>query len=444
MNIRTIISTLEGLGASPRKSFGQNFLHDKNVAKWIVDQLAIAPGEHVVEIGPGLGALTANFSRSGVSATLLEKDKLFAQFVENTFAGDRVRVVKGDALECDTREFFPLGRVKVLGNLPYYVSIPILFHFTAEPCPFERLVFTVQKEVADRLAASPETKEYGAISVLLQSRWKVALLRVLPAALFFPRPQVESAVIRLLPKAAAELPEIDWIRFTRLVRTGFAERRKQLRKNLSKIYSLPGIDAALAVVGLSSSCRAEQVSGAKWIELAQKLCPTPAEGSRPNEELVVVDTRDRPVGAAERQTIHQQSLLHRAVHVFIFNNDRELFLQKRSWRKDRYPHRWDSSAAGHVDVGESYDDCAVRELTEELGISTRVDRIGALTASDKTGQEFISIYRGRHDGSIEYNALEIETAGFFSLPTIDAWTQNRPEDFAPGFLECYRTVRSSL
>ena len=438
------MSTLEGLGASPRKSFGQNFLHDKNVAKWIVDQLAIAPGEHVVEIGPGLGALTANFTQSGVSATLLEKDKLFAQFVENTFAGDRVRVVKGDALECDTREFFPLGTVKVLGNLPYYVSTPILFHFTAEPCPFERLVFTLQKEVADRLVASPETKEYGAISVLLQARWKVVRLRALAPTLFFPRPQVESAVIRLLPRAARELPEINWTQFSRLVRTGFAERRKQLRKNLSKIYSLPAIDAALTAVGLSSSCRAEQVSGTKWIELAQRLFPPPVEGSRPTEELLVVDTSDRPIAATERQIIHQQRLLHRAVHVFIFNNARELFLQKRSWRKDRYPHQWDSSAAGHVDVGESYDDCAVRELTEELGISTRVDRLGALAASDKTGQEFISIYRGRHDGLIEYNALEIETAGFFDLPTIDAWIHNRPEDFAPGFLECYRTVRSSL
>jgi len=102
------VSTLEQLGASPRKSFGQNFLHDKNMAKWIVDQLALQPSDHVVEIGPGLGALTANFSQSGVSATLLEKDKLFAEFVENTFSGDRIRVVKGDALECDVLDFFPL------------------------------------------------------------------------------------------------------------------------------------------------------------------------------------------------------------------------------------------------------------------------------------------------------------------------------------------------
>src|SRR5260221_4778414 len=106
MSIRSIVSTLEQLGASPRKSFGQNFLHDKNMAKWIVDQLALQPSDHVVEIGPGLGALTANFSQSWVSATLLEKDKLFAEFVENTLSGDRIRGVTGVALECEMRKYF--------------------------------------------------------------------------------------------------------------------------------------------------------------------------------------------------------------------------------------------------------------------------------------------------------------------------------------------------
>ncbi len=420
MSIRSIVLTLEQLGASPRKSFGQNFLHDKNMAKWIVDQLAIQPSDHVVEIGPGLGALTANFSQSGVSATLLEKDKLFAKFVENTFSGDRIRVVKGDALECDVRDFFPLGTVKVVGNLPYYASTPILFRFTADPSPFERLVFTVQREVADRLVATPATKEYGAISVLLQARWNIARLRGLAPTLFFPRPQVDSAVIRLLRKPAQEMPEIDWPQFSRLVKDAFS------------------------TIGLSPSCRAEELSGRKWLELAHQIIPSFGEGSHPTEKLVLVDDSDRPIGAADRQAIHDQGLRHRAVHLFILNRDRELFLQKRSWRKDQHPHRWDSSAAGHVDAGESYDDCARRELCEELGILADLDRIGAIAASKKTGQEFISVYRGSHDGPIRYNALEIETGGFFRLATIDVWMERRPEDFAPGFLECYRLVRPTL
>jgi 16S rRNA (adenine1518-N6/adenine1519-N6)-dimethyltransferase len=438
------MSTLEQLGAAPRKSLGQNFLHDANMAKWIVGQLALEPRDHVVEIGPGLGALTANFAESGVSATLLEKDKLFAEFIENSFAGDQIRVIRGDALECDVRDFFPLGKVKVVGNLPYYVSTPILFHFTADPCPFERMIFTVQRELAERLVASPETKEYGAISVLLQAKWNITRLRTLSPSLFFPRPRVDSAVIRLLRRPGAEAPEINWSQFSRLVKAGFAERRKQLRKNLSKFFPIETIAGAFTTIGLRPSCRAEELTREKWVELAHQIIPSFGEGSRPTEKLVLVDNSDRLIGTAERRAIHDQGLRHRAVHLFIFNRRRELFLQKRSWRKDQHPQRWDSSAAGHVDAGESYDDCARRELSEELGISASLDRIGAVAASDKTGQEFVSIYRGSHDGPIEYNALEIETGGFFKLTTINTWIEKRPEDFAPGFLECFCQVRASL
>jgi 16S rRNA (adenine1518-N6/adenine1519-N6)-dimethyltransferase len=443
VNIVNIMSTLEQLGASPRKSLGQNFLLDGNMAKWIVGQLMIEPGDHIVEIGPGLGALTANFAQSGVSATLLEKDKLFAKFMESTFSADRMRVIKGDALECDVREFFPLGPVKVIGNLPYYLSTPILFHFTADPCPFERLVFTIQREVADRLVARPGTKEYGAISVLLQAKWNIARLRSLAPSLFFPRPQVESAVIRLTRRLPQEAPEINWSQFTRLVKAGFAERRKQLRNNLSKLYPMVTIEEALAVSELGGACRAEELSGEKWVELANRILPPTIEAATA-EDLAVVDESDHPIGAADRRVVHEKDLRHRAVHVFITNRAGELFLQKRSWRKDRYPHCWDSSAAGHVSVGEAYDDCARRELAEELGVSVELDRIGAVGATDKTGQEFISIYVGSHDGPIESNASEIEMGGFFRLSTIDTWIEKRPRDFAPGFLECYRTVRSRL
>jgi 16S rRNA (adenine1518-N6/adenine1519-N6)-dimethyltransferase len=437
------MSTLERLGASPRKSLGQNFLVDGNMAKWIVGQLAIEPDDHIVEIGPGLGALTANFAQLGVSATLLEKDKLFAQFIDSSFSTDRIRVIKGDALDCDVREFFSLGTVKVIGNLPYYMSTPILFHFTADPCPFDRLVFTVQREVADRLVAVPGTKEYGAISVLLQAKWSITRLRSLAPSLFFPRPQVESAVIRLTRRLPHEAPEIDWSQFTRLVRAGFAERRKQLRKNLSKLYPMVAIEKALAATELGGACRAEELSGEKWLELANRILPSSIEADTA-EDLAVVDESDHPIGAADRRVIHEKDLCHRAVHVFITNRSGELFLQKRSWRKDRYPHCWDSSAAGHVSLGEAYDDCARRELAEELGISVELNRIGAVGASDKTGQEFIWIYRGSHDGPIESNASEIAMGGFFRLSTIDTWIEERPQDFAPGFLECYRTVRSQF
>ena len=147
------MSALDSLGAAPRKSLGQNFLHDKNLASWIVEKLEIESGDHVVEIGPGLGALTEEIMRRGVSATLLEKDRAFAKYLREKFDRPDVEVIEGDALEYDTRVEFLYRPAKLIGNLPYYLSSALLFHFTAEPCPFEHMVFTVQKEMADRLSA---------------------------------------------------------------------------------------------------------------------------------------------------------------------------------------------------------------------------------------------------------------------------------------------------
>src|SRR5580700_8442294 len=131
------MSALDALGASPRKSLGQNFLHDQNLASWIVEKLEIESGDHVVEVGPGLGALTEEILRCGVSATLLEKDRACAQYLREKFAGPRIEVIEGDALEYDTRDAFLRPPSKIIGNLPYYLPSALLFHFTAEPCPFE-------------------------------------------------------------------------------------------------------------------------------------------------------------------------------------------------------------------------------------------------------------------------------------------------------------------
>jgi len=128
----------------------------------------------------------------------------------------------------------------------------------------------------------------------------------------------------------------------------------------------------------------------------------------------------------------------------VLNNAGELFLQRRSYRKDTFPRKWDSSAAGHVDLGESYEACATRELREELGLVDQPREIGRVPASEKTGQEFIRIYQAEADEIIDLNEEEIETGGFFPLSVIDEWIRQRPEDFASGFLECYREVRGGL
>jgi 16S rRNA (adenine1518-N6/adenine1519-N6)-dimethyltransferase len=462
------MSTLGRLGASPRKSLGQNFLHDNNLARWIVERLELNPGDHVLEIGPGLGALTEWLPLDRVSATLLEKDRLFASFLQERFGGPSLEVKLGDALQYDKRVLFCKGEVKLVGNLPYYVSTALLFHFAAEPCPISRMVLTVQKEVGDRLTASPRSGEYGSLSVLLQRRWQIRRLKVLPPSVFLPRPEVDSLVVELRKKRPEDVPEISEQWFEKVVKAGFSERRKKLTNTLSKLVPAKVAESALAAGGLSRLSRAEELSPEAWVNLAKRLgdfCSKarhglgpdvfdqPRDGTLvsprpdavdPNESLQVVDEHDNPVRGVDRATVHAEKLLHRAVHILVLNGVGELFLQRRSYRKDNFPRKWDSSAAGHVDLGESYQACASRELLEELGLIAEPKEVARVVASERTGQEFIRVYLAEGEEIVDLNEQEIETGGFFPLSVVDEWIESRPDDFASGFLECYRQVRARL
>jgi 16S rRNA (adenine1518-N6/adenine1519-N6)-dimethyltransferase len=444
MTISDIMSTLERLGASPRKSLGQNFLHDKNLAKWIVEKLEIQKTDHVIEIGPGLGALTSEIISRGVSATLLEKDKLFSSFLRQKFLSDRVALLEGDALAYDVREAFPRQPAKVIGNLPYYMSTPILFHFTRQPCPFRQLVFTLQKEVADRLVARPRSAAFGSLSVLVQARWHVIKLRVLPPSVFFPPPRVDSAVVLLKPKQPEEVPLCDWVVFERLVKAGFSERRKQVRKALGKLSTSEAVGRGLEAAAIHQSARAEEISLEQWLALTNALSPLKEHGTNPDEMLQVVDRDDLPTAERNRAQVHKEKLLHRAVHVLVTNRQGEVLLQKRSFRKDQFPRCWDSSASGHVDGGESYDECATRELREELGLVAPVRFLAKIPASEQTGFEFIALYTASGNEPLDLDQFEIESASYFPLETIERWIERRPSDFAPGFLECYRVARVCL
>jgi 16S rRNA (adenine1518-N6/adenine1519-N6)-dimethyltransferase len=444
VKITEIMSVLDSLGASPRKSFGQNFLHDQNLAYWIVEKLEIEPGDHVVEIGPGLGALTAEIVHCGVSATLLEKDRAFAKYLREKFENPRIEVIEGDALEYDTRAEFVRQPTKVIGNLPYYLSSALLFHFAADPCPFERMVFTVQKEMADRLSAAPGSKEYGGLSVIIQREWQVTKLKTLSPSVFLPQPQVDSVVLMFKHRTPGELEETDAVKFSELVKAGFSERRKQVRKLLGRYGDSERIEAALLASGLPLTARAEDISLGQWIRILTFLQPTVIYGSDPGEILAVVDQNDQPLEPMDRATIHRENLLHRAVHILLVNRHGELLLQKRSHRKDRFPQCWDSSASGHVDADESYEDCATRELQEEIGVTATLAKLGRVPASEATGREFIEIFAGIHDGPFHWNRHEVETGGFFRLDMVDDWIVARPQDFASGFVECYRSVRGPL
>ncbi|MEI6715682.1 MAG: 16S rRNA (adenine(1518)-N(6)/adenine(1519)-N(6))-dimethyltransferase RsmA [Verrucomicrobiota bacterium] len=438
MKLSEIQSALEELDATPTKSLGQNFLHDQNLADWTVEQLGIQPGEAWLEIGPGLGALTEFALARSNSGTLIEKDDRLIEYLGKRFPN--LNIVHGDASRFDVRNLFTNGPIKVFGNLPYYVSSQIIFNFTGDATPVTGMVFTLQRELAERLAANPSSKEYGGPTVLIGRKWIVRLLRTLPPTVFLPAPKVESAVVSLTPRPFGELPDCDGARFTQLVKLGFSQRRKQLGKLISPV--LPQWRDAAAALDLSPTARAEDLSIEQWCQVSAW---SPESHSSPygqdvhGEIFDIVDASDQVIAQKSRHEAHSQSLRHRAIHVFIFNKKGEVFLQRRSRWKDVCPQRWDSSAAGHVDAGHHYDETAPRELHEELGVSTELQRIAKIDACEETGNEFVALYVGSHEGPFQLSPSEIECGEWFSSETLNRWIQARPDDFAPGFLVCWKT-----
>ena len=439
LKLSELQATLKALDASPTKSLGQNFLHDRNLADWIVSRLGLSLGERWIEIGPGLGALTSIAAEHSANGILIEKDDRLISFLRSRYPA--LEVVHGDACRFDTRDLMAEGPVKVLGNLPYYVSSQILFNFTSDSSPASLLLFTLQKDLAERFAASPDCKDYGAPTVLIGRRWKVELIRTLPGSVFLPAPKVESAVVLLTPRPAGELPDCDGTRFSTLVKLGFSQRRKQVGKLLAP--ALPEWTSAAADLGISVNARAESLSILQWCKLAAwksggaAADPAAAAQDVHGETFDIVDLQDRVIGQKSRYEAHQQKLLHRAVHVFVFNKKGELFLQRRSRWKDVCPLLWDSSVAGHVNSGANYSDTAVRELQEELGVTTAVSQISKIPPCEETGYEFVGLFEAHHESPFHLPPSEIDCGEWFTLAQIRNWTARRPGDFAPGFLKCW-------
>jgi 16S rRNA (adenine1518-N6/adenine1519-N6)-dimethyltransferase len=441
MKLSEMALTLREIGVSPVKSLGQNFLHDRNLAKWIVDQANIGPKDFVVEVGPGLGALTELALANAAGVLAIEKDKRLVEFLRDKFQCSTLEIVHGDAIEFDMRTLYTQPTVKFLGNLPYYISSQLLIKFLEYPNPISLWLCMLQKELAKRLVAAPATSDYGALTLLVQLHYRVEYLRTVPASVFLPKPEVDSALVRITPRDPRELSICNYTLFSELVRRGFSQRRKQLGKLIRE--HLPSWEDLAVELGLNTRARAEELSLQQWIALTNRIAPVPAEVSNDaaEERFPVVDEEDRLKGAAPRSKVHANNLLHRAVHVLVFTPAGEVFLQMRSRWKDRHPLAWDSSAAGHVNAGEEYDQSAARELREELGIDIPLEKVAKLPASERTGQEFICLYRGSYNEGLRLSPSEIEAGRFFPPRIVDRWIKARPRDFAPGFVECWKIWR---
>jgi len=255
------------MGHHPRKRFGQHFLTDEGVIIDIVRAIAPEPGQALVEIGPGLGALTAPLLQRCKSLTVVELDRDLANRLRQT-AG--LNVVEADVLKVDFGALADAaGRaLRVVGNLPYNISTPILFTLVPWAHRIIDQHFMLQKEVVDRMAARPQTGDYGRLSVMLQWRYEVEPLLDVPPDAFDPPPRVDSTVVRLVPRVNAA-PVATGL-FEDMVQVAFSQRRKLLRHTLG-----PWLEARGAAVGFDLQRRAQEVPVAEFVALALALQPTP-------------------------------------------------------------------------------------------------------------------------------------------------------------------------
>ena len=252
-----------------RKRFGQNFLQDKQIIDHIIRALNLQPADNVLEIGPGLGALTQPLLRGLNQLTAIEIDRdLQAHLTEMFSAGGKLTVIEADALTIDYSEFGE--RLRVIGNLPYNISTPLLLRLLHYAPHIEDMHFMLQKEVVDRMAAGPGSKAYGRLSVMLQYYCDVEHLFDVPPEAFNPQPKVDSAIVRLTPHTTSPYPVVDFSDLERLVACAFSMRRKTLANNLKPVMSA----AALTALGIDPVMRPEQISVADYVTIVESTADT--------------------------------------------------------------------------------------------------------------------------------------------------------------------------
>lgn len=445
MNASQIRAVLEQYGITPSKALGQNFLTDENIAHAIVELLAPAPEDCIVEVGPGAGSLTEIVAPLCRKLILVEFDKRLADYQRTRWANDpHVEVHQADAATWDPRRLFAEQPVKFLGNLPYSSGGAILANFLHGESPCSRAVIMLQKELVDRILAQPGNSAYGLLSLRMQMNWEGKLMRLVPPIAFRPQPKIDSAVLLLIPRDHRRMPVYDRRLMDELMRRCFACRRKQMHKHLPPAPPWAEVSARL---GISPTARAEELNLQQWIDLTREYDPNPLADlpQREDELFDVADEQDNVLKQASRREVHERGLIHRAVHILVFNKHGDCLLQKRSLLKDRHPGVWDSSAAGHLDAGEDYERAARRELAEELGISEGIPlrAVAKLPPSPATGMEHVQLYTSQFDGKVRFPAAEVSAVIPFPPSVIDAWLQRRPQDFADSFAACWKLARQT-
>ncbi|MFU0800572.1 MAG: 16S rRNA (adenine(1518)-N(6)/adenine(1519)-N(6))-dimethyltransferase RsmA [Xylanivirga thermophila] len=257
-------------GFSFSKTLGQNFLIDRNILDKIIDGANISPGDNVLEVGPGVGTLTRELAGKAKDVVAVEIDKALMPILEETLGDlDNVSIVQGDILKLDLYDliarYFDDERFKVVANLPYYITTPIIMNFLESGVPVDSIIVMVQKEVAQRMAAQPCSKDYGALTVAVNYYSKPRIITKAPASVFMPKPKVDSMVIAL--DRREEPPVLVWDKelFFKVIKSAFSMRRKTLLNSLSNLEAYTGLTkdalrSALNACGIDGGRRGETLS----------------------------------------------------------------------------------------------------------------------------------------------------------------------------------------
>lgn len=272
---------METYGLNFKKSLGQNFLTDINVLHKIVDAAEISDEDDVIEVGPGIGALTEQLAKRAHQVMAFEIDDRLIPVLDETLAPyENIKVIQQDILKADLEHqikenFDGKHHLKLVANLPYYITTPIIMHLLQSGIKFDAIVVMMQKEVAQRLTAQPGTKDYGSLSIAVQYYTNAEISFIVPKTVFVPQPKIDSAVVRLTPQKPEKQPK-DEQAFMQLVKGSFAHRRKSLWNNLLGIYGKDAqtkerLEKVLNDVGIEKSIRAERLSISQFIDLSNAL-----------------------------------------------------------------------------------------------------------------------------------------------------------------------------
>ncbi|RKZ92392.1 MAG: 16S rRNA (adenine(1518)-N(6)/adenine(1519)-N(6))-dimethyltransferase [Candidatus Parabeggiatoa sp. nov. 1] len=262
----------------PHKRFGQHFLHDPNIIQRIVTAIAPQPAQHLVEIGPGKGALTMPLLQHGCQLDVVEIDRDLVELLEQKASySKQLRIYNADALKFDFKQLMTSEQpLRIVGNLPYNISTPVLFYLLNYANDIQDMTFMLQKEVVDRMVAVPATSNYGRLSVMLQYYCQIKKLFDVSPGAFYPPPKVNSSVVQLKPYVTPPVEVINQKQFAQIVKLAFSLRRKTLRNALRNVLDVKDIQAA----GINPQARAETLTLAEFAQLANYQPQVPIEESK--------------------------------------------------------------------------------------------------------------------------------------------------------------------